>query len=131
MTASNPRQNGMTWDEWGGEGLRIDQHRIKRLTHHVELRDAGGKSVRIGIEDIEFCALDDVNNAAAGDRLQAGHVKVLAEGRLCRKLGSGGGRIENAQAAPDGIGRRARVDSASAGADVNAVVGESHLLMGS
>src|SRR6267154_360121 len=121
----------MTWDEWGGGGgLRIDQHGIKRLAHNVELGDAGGKSVSVGVEDIEFCALDDVNNAAAGDRLQAGHVKVLAEGRLCWKLGAGVGRIENAQAAPDGIGSRTRIDSASAGGDVNAVVGESHLFMG-
>ncbi len=60
--------------------LRIDLHYVKGLAHHVELGDAGSKGVCGGIEDIEFRALNDVNNGAAGNRLEAGHVKVLAEG---------------------------------------------------
>ena len=71
------------------EHLRIDLHHVKRLAHYVELGNARSKSIGVGIEDIEFVALDDVNNAAAGDRLEARYVKVLAERRLWRKSGGG------------------------------------------
>ena len=52
------------------EHLRIDLHHVKRLAHY--------QSIGIGVEDIELRALDDINNAAAGDRLEARDVKVLA-----------------------------------------------------
>ena len=63
-----------------GQKLRIDLHHIERLAHYVELGDAGSKSICGGIEDIDFRALDDVDHVAAGNRLQARYVKVLAEG---------------------------------------------------
>lgn len=60
--------------------LRIYLHHVKRLAHHVLLGDTGTESICVGIEDIELIALDHVNNVAAGNRLQARYVKVLAEG---------------------------------------------------
>jgi len=63
----------------GLSNLRIDLHHVKRRAYHVDLGDAGSKRVCRSIEDIEFRALDDVNNVAAGDRLHSCDVKVLAE----------------------------------------------------
>src|ERR1700731_2056903 len=110
--------------------LRIDLHGIKRLAYHVELGDAGGRSISVGVEDIEFRALDDVNNAAAGNGLETRDIKVLAERRFCGENGGRRTSVEDTQAATDGIGSRARINRASLGANVNAVVGEGHLLMG-
>jgi hypothetical protein len=59
--------------------LRINLHYVERFAYHVDLGHAWGQRICIDTEDIEFIALDDVNHAAAGDRLHSRNVKVLAE----------------------------------------------------
>src|ERR1051326_3373579 len=107
--------------------LRIDLHGIKGPAHDVKLGNAGGRGVSGGIENIELAALDHVDDAAAGDGLEAGYVKVLAERRLLGKLNAGSGGIEDAQAAAHGVGCRTGIDRAAGGADIEPVVCQRHL----
>ena len=87
--------------------LRIDLHHIKRPAYHIDLGNAGSKSICVRIEDIDLRALHHLNNVAAGDRLHSCNVKVLPEGRFWGEDSGRGAGIENAQAAADGIGGRA------------------------
>jgi hypothetical protein len=109
--------------------LRIDLHHVDGLAYNVKGSDAGGDRVRGGIKDIEFAALDHVDYAASGDSLEAGDVKVLAEGRFLRELGAGRIGVEDAQAASHGVGGCPWVYRAVAGPDVKAPIGQCHLFM--
>lgn len=56
--------------------LRIDLHHVNRLAYNVNLCRSQG--VAVGIEDIEFAAVNYVDDCSVGDRLDAGDVEVGA-----------------------------------------------------